>query len=211
MLPGQTIRDAIVALHAQRIDAARLNQDEEQPVIGLSANLRGDQQQRNRGSNRAFALFGPKLSLMSLSANSTMSTSRNQAELDISAYELYHKGYRRSGGDADGEGNDDFNDILKGAYDDDPRIFWNDGTHGLAMGTRLRELANYIFSVLAGSAGPEREFSRMGYLVSSRRSRYTSSNTNKRLTLANLIPQKRRLEKEIRFRQLKKAKLFHVK
>ena len=64
------------------------------------------------------------------------------------------------------------------------------------------------YSISAWSAGPEREFSRMGYLLSSRRSRYTPSHTNKRLTLANLIPQKRRLERLLTVRKIKKIKLF---
>ena len=66
----------------------------------------------------------------------------------------------------------------------------------------------WVFSILAGSAGPEREFSRMGYLLTPRRSSYKSSNTNKRLTLANRIPQKRRLEIELNARNVKRRKLF---
>ena len=48
----------------------------------------------------------------------------------------------------------------------------------------------------------------MGYLISTRRTRYTASNTNKRLTLANLIPQKRRLEDILTGRKIKKSKLL---
>ena len=72
-------------------------------------------------------------------------------------------------------------------------------------------LAHFVFSILAGSAGSEREFSRMGYLLSSRRTSYTPSNSNKRLTLANLLPQKRRLEEIMNARGLKKMKLFDAK
>ena len=78
----------------------------------------------------------------------------------------------------------------------------------IIMGGTLVNFARYIFSILAGSAGPEREFSRMGYLITTRRSLYTIANTNKRLTLANLIPQKRRLENALSTRQLKRSKLF---
>ena len=80
--------------------------------------------------------------------------------------------------------------------------------HTRAMGETLVSFSRYIFSILAGSAGPEREFSRMGYLVTTRGSCYTAENANKRLTLANLIPQKRRLEKALSSRQLKRSKLF---
>ena len=56
--------------------------------------------------------------------------------------------------------------------------------------------AVFIISIFAGSVGPEREFSRMGYMITPRRSSYTASNAHKRLTatLSNLISQKRRLE-----------------
>ena len=80
----------------------------------------------------------------------------------------------------------------------------------MVTGISIRSFARYVFSILAGSSGPEREFSRMGYLLSSRRTRYTASNTNKRLALANLLPQKRKLEKIMSTRRLKKSKLFHV-
>jgi len=68
--------------------------------------------------------------------------------------------------------------------------------------------ASYIFSISAGSAGIEREFARMGYLLSSRRSRHTPSHTNKRLTLANLIPQEKRLERLLTVRITQKIRLF---
>ena len=93
----------------------------------------------------------------------------------------------------------------------DPRIFWNDSNHDAVMGSSLRAFALYILSILERSAGSEREFSRMGYLLSSRRTSYKASNTNKRLTLANLLPQKRRLEEIMNVRGLKKSKLFDSK
>ena len=73
----------------------------------------------------------------------------------------------------------------------------------------LVSFACFIFSVSAGSAAPEREFSRMGYLLSKRRSRYTAVNTNKRLTLSNMIPQKRKLELIMTLKNIKRQKLFH--
>ena len=48
------------------------------------------------------------------------------------------------------------------------------------------------------------------YMVTPRRSSYTASNTNKRLTLANLLPQKRRLEDIMNRKNLKKSKLFNI-
>ena len=214
MQPEESIRDAVavVTFYGKRLDRLRQNPggDGDQSGDESLPNVKREQGQRNGGASRSFSLFGPKLSFVSLSAASSLSTSRDQAELDISAFELYHKGYRRSGGDTERTVNDQFNDTLKEKYDSDPRIFWKDPNHNLAMGCRLTEFASYVFSILAGSAGPEREFSRMGYLVSSRRSSYTAANTNMRLTLANLIPQKRRLESELRFRKLIKAKLFHA-
>ena len=47
--------------------------------------------------------------------------------------------------------------------------------------------------------------------ISPRRSSYTASNTNKRLTLSNLIPQKRRLESDMTGNNVKKTKLFNNK
>ena len=79
------------------------------------------------------------------------------------------------------------------------------------MGPDLCSFATFIFSISAGSAGPEREFSRMGYMLSPRRSSYTASNTNKRLTLSNLLPQKRRFESDLAEKKVKKTKLFDNK
>ena len=93
----------------------------------------------------------------------------------------------------------------------DPRVFWNNSDHAAVMGSYIRAFALFILSILAGSAGPEREFSRMGYLLSSEKTSYKASNTNKRLTLANLLPQKRRLEEIMNVRGLKKSKLFDSK
>ena len=72
----------------------------------------------------------------------------------------------------------------------------------------LVSFACFIFSVSAGPAAPEREFSKMGYLFS-KRSRYTAVNTNKRLTLSNMIPQKRKLKLIMTLKNIKRQKLFH--
>ena len=75
----------------------------------------------------------------------------------------------------------------------------------------LNSIATFILSISAGSAGTEREFSSMGYMLSPRRSSYTASNTNKRLTLSNLLPQKRRFESDLAEKKVKKTKLFDNK
>ena len=58
------------------------------------------------------------------------------------------------------------------------------------------------------SASPERVFSHMKYLVSARRSSITAPNTDMRLTVASLLPMKRKLEDLMNQRSLKKAMLF---
>lgn len=147
--------------------------------------------------------------MMSMSAEGGARSAKDQSVMDITNYERYHKGYKAQRDDSkDAEEDDQFNEELKSIYDADPRVFWNDSDHSAVMGSTIRSFARYVFSILAGSAGPEREFSRMGYLLSSRRTSYTSSNTNKRLTLANQLPQKRRLEDILTTRRLKMSKLF---
>ena len=68
----------------------------------------------------------------------------------------------------------------------------------------------FIFSVFAASANYERIFSRMGYMISSRRARLTADNADKRLTICNQIPQKRRLLDLCEKRKIQKAKLFEI-
>ena len=54
----------------------------------------------------------------------------------------------------------------------------------------------------------EWEFSLMGYLLSSRRTSYTAANVIKRLSLSNLLQQKRRLEEGLTNRRLKRVLTF---
>ena len=68
----------------------------------------------------------------------------------------------------------------------------------------------FIFSVFAASANCERVFSRMSYMISSRRAGITADNADKRLTISNQIPQKRRLLDLCDERKIKKAKLFEI-
>ena len=149
------------------------------------------------------------MSLLRGSAGSLSSTDR--AEMMISSYERYHKGYvgiqPENGSNI--EGTERQNEELKGKYDIDPRSFWNDPEHVALLDFDLVSFANFIMSISAGSANSEREFSRMGYLLGKRRTRYTAVNTNKRLTLSNMIPQKRKLEHIMALKNIKRQKLFH--
>ena len=164
-------------------------------------------------NRNTFAIFGPRISTMNMSSEGSLGSSKEKAKREIIDYEMYHKGYKIHMEDSkvSVEDIDQYNEDLKGKYDLDPRVFWNDSDHSALLSSSIRAFASYLFSILAGSAGPEREFSRMGYLLSSRRTRYTATNTNKRLTLANLLPQKRKLERLLSTRRLKRSKLFDEK
>ena len=173
-----------------RAGEIRSDPQDERPSQNIGAKVKQARVSRKR---KRFDMFGPKLSYMSLPSgnNGVSSTSAKEKALaDILKYEQYHKGYLKSDNEQGQSKNQRLNEELKENYDKDPRLFWANGDHSLIMGSQLASFASYVFSILASSAGSEREFSRMGYLLSPRRSRYTASNTNKRLTLSNLIPQK---------------------
>ena len=85
------------------------------------------------------------------------------------------------------------NKQLKLRYDDDPRVFWNRTSTMAAFPDFFFKFSIFIFSVKSSSASCERTFSRMGWMVSGRRSSITSENVDKRLTLANQLPQRKRL------------------
>ena len=197
--------------YANRLDFVKLeagNNEEEPARVKIISQPAVDKVHKKRSK---FLLFGPKLELMRLSRGSGgIMSSSGCAEMHLTAYDRYHKGYMNvlAHNDIKDQEPDHYNDELKAEYDLDPRIFWTNAEHMSAMDDQLVSFAIYIFSIFSGSAGPEREFSRMGYLLSARRSRYTASNSDKRLTLANLIPQKRRLERVMAERKLKRAKLF---
>ena len=207
---GVTIRETVVNFYAKRLDMDSSRHSNNVPIRleRVSRNLHIPQSNLNRRRNN-FALFGPKFDMMTSLMGSDLLSTKEQAIMDMTKYERYHKGYKQALEEAADDSISMANEALKASYDLDPRIFWSDMTHSMEMGSRLVSFARYIFSILAGSAGPEREFSRMGYLISSRRSSYTPDNTNKRLTLANLLPQKRRLEDLLSSRQLKMCKLFN--
>ena len=85
------------------------------------------------------------------------------------------------------------NKALKQRYDADPRIFHNQNTTKAEFPEFIITFAIFIFSLLSASANCERAFSCMGWLVAGRRARITAENVDKRLTLANQLPQKKRL------------------
>ena len=87
------------------------------------------------------------------------------------------------------------------------RCFWNVSEVRNTFPSFLVSTAIFNFSILASSANCERAFSRMGWMISARRVGITATNTDKRLTLCNQLPQKRRLLKECWERKIKRAKL----
>ena len=99
------------------------------------------------------------------------------------------------------------NKNLKKKYDDDPRCFWNDADVRDTFPSFLVSTAIFIFSILSSSANCERAFSRMGWMVSDRRTAITANNADKRLTLCNQLPQKRRLLQVCKERKIKRTKL----
>ena len=102
------------------------------------------------------------------------------------------------------------NTMLKEKYDKDPRSFWTNPAT-----TRLDEYlvrtAYFVHSIRWASANAEREFSRMGWMISSGQSAITAEHAYQRLTMANQLPQKRRLEELMDEREIKKQELFDYK
>ena len=86
--------------------------------------------------------------------------------------------------------------------------FWSDDSKVSKFDKGLVEFATWVYSVRPASVSPERTFSHMKYLVSSRRSCITAKNTDLRLTVASLLPQKRKLQEVMEVRSLKRAMLF---
>ena len=95
-------------------------------------------------------------------------------------------------------------------YTKDPRIYWNQTSNTSSFPSFLIATVMFIFSIFAASANCERGFSKMSYMTSSRRAGITADNADKRLTISNQIPQKRRLLDLCDERKIKKAKLFEI-
>ena len=125
----------------------------------------------------------------------------------IKKYSNYHKGYPNHREPVNRK------KILqmKEIYDQDPRTFWANPFHRSKMHSCLTEYALFLFLIRSSSASSEREFSRKAWMLSKRRSSYTTSNTNRMLTCGNLIPQKRRLQQELFKRKVKQRNLFKTK
>ena len=96
---------------------------------------------------------------------------------------------------------------LKQKYDKDPRTFWSDKSHNSSLDPCLNEFAGFTHSIRVAAANCERQFSRMGWMISQRRAKITAPNSNKRLTMMNQLPQKRRLEQLCEEREIKRIKL----
>ena len=83
--------------------------------------------------------------------------------------------------------------------------------HVQALPGCLVRCANFVHSIKSSSSDPEREFSRMGWMINKRRSAITAENANKRLTIGNLLPMKRKLSELLSSRKLQKRDLFKKK
>ena len=82
--------------------------------------------------------------------------------------------------------------MLKEKYDKDPRSFWTSPA-ATRLDENLVRTAHFVHSIRGASANAEREFNRMGWMISSRRSAITAEHAYQRLTMANQLPQKRLL------------------
>ena len=82
---------------------------------------------------------------------------------------------------------------MKKKYDEDPRCFWNDREARNTFPSFLVSVAIFNFSILSSSASCECVFSRVGWMVANRRAAITADSADKRQTLCNQLPQKRRL------------------
>ena len=107
----------------------------------------------------------------------------------------------------DNRENERANERLKKKYDADPRVFFNQSDVRTELPSLLIDFAIFIFSLQSSSANCERSFSRMGWMISSRRAGITADNADKRLTLCNQLPQKRRLLDFCKSRKIKRTKL----
>ena len=99
------------------------------------------------------------------------------------------------------------NKKLKRKYDRDPREFWTSAEVRDGLPSFLVDFAIFIFSLVSSSANSDQVYSRMSWMIGSRRSGITASNADKRLTLSNQIPQKCRLMIECKTRNIKRVKL----
>ena len=150
------------------------------------------------------SFLGPQLEEDSLSSIE----SRPSLSKALKLLESYRKGYKQVYKRRLNSENRKINYILKKEYDDNPMKYWGDATAVARYDKKLVEFSTWVYSVKSASASPERVFSQMKYLVSARRSSITAQNTDMRLTVASLLPLKRKLEDVMNSRSLKRAMVF---
>ena len=150
-------------------------------------------------------VFGPDFGLMQdLSSEMDVHSPARIAEQVIQAYKCNKKGYVRN----NTASNRAHNTNLIKNYENDPRVFWSNSANRCVLPKCIVLFALFCHSVRSSSASPEREFSRMGWMISSRRASVRPKNADKRLVMGNLLPQKRRLEIEMEKRNIKMKMLF---
>jgi len=146
--------------------------------------------------------FGPNLSDVRESQLPSDDQGR-QASKILDAYIEADKGYLKNVGKKQKRHNYD----LKLMYDENPRDnFWLDSEKTAGFDPTLIAFAKYIFTIISASASPERTFSIMKHMISSRRSSITGANTDRRLTVRSLLPMKRKLEELVESKRASKAK-----
>ena len=107
--------------------------------------------------------------------------------------------------------NKNHNKELKRQYDKSPLSFWSRRNATAHYPKFLVQFALFVHSVKPASANCEQQFSRMSWMISKRRASITPANANKRLTIANQLPQKRRLLDLCEERKVKRQRLSLVK
>ena len=124
----------------------------------------------------------------------------------VNRYTKYSKGYVKN----DNMRNIALNEGFTLRYEMDPRVFWGNTKHTNILPKLLVEFALRVHSIRSSSACSEREFSRMGWMISQRRASITASNADMRLSLANLLPMKRKLENAMMKKNIKRINLFSI-
>ena len=90
---GESIRDAVIGYYAKRSEQQRTISHKEKPGGRLQSPVaRGDRRMKQKRST--FATFGPMISMMNMSSEGRVGSSKEKAEREIVDYERYHKGYK---------------------------------------------------------------------------------------------------------------------
>lgn len=198
---GQTIMDAVVERFAEHL------------VSSVSADDSGNSSETEDEESDDEGILPNFVNMQALPDSGV----DNQSSLVlaremIDRYVKHHKGYRSQDPQSDNRRkNRTHNKNLSLSYLKNPKEFWCDSRLTSDLSSQLKRYAVFVFSIRSGAVKCESEFSRMSWMISARRSSYTAENANKRLTMGNLLPQKRKLEQEMEKRKIKKRKLFHFK